>query len=257
MNATETIPEGADRRASHPWKPGLLTAADLARYKAVKVAPAGAPELPGHRPLRHGPAVVGRDDGARGAEHHAGLLAPRHRPARPRDVYYRLPRGLAPGLRRPQRATWPTRASSPTRSTACSSDGYAATRAFAMIGPTAPRGAVRHGNPPAPAPAPAGCAASVDRVGSTTHLSVADGHGNVVAYTFTIEQTGGNGVVVPGYGFLLNNELTDFDTASTTAPNSAERQQAPALVDLAGDRHDAPTSRVPSAPRAAPRSSRP
>ncbi len=45
---------------------------------------------------------------------------------------------------------------------------------------------------------------------STTHLTVADRWGNVVAYTLTIEQTGGSGIVVPGRGFLLNNELTDF-----------------------------------------------
>jgi gamma-glutamyltranspeptidase/glutathione hydrolase len=46
---------------------------------------------------------------------------------------------------------------------------------------------------------------------STTHVSVTDRWGNVVSYTLTIEQTGGSGMVVPGYGFLLNNELTDFD----------------------------------------------
>jgi gamma-glutamyltranspeptidase/glutathione hydrolase len=40
---------------------------------------------------------------------------------------------------------------------------------------------------------------------------VADRWGNVVSYTLTIEQTGGSGIVVPGYGFLLNNELTDFN----------------------------------------------
>ncbi|MEY7973034.1 gamma-glutamyltransferase [Saccharomonospora xinjiangensis] len=45
---------------------------------------------------------------------------------------------------------------------------------------------------------------------STTHLSVVDKWGNVVAYTLTIEQTGGSGITVPGRGFLLNNELTDF-----------------------------------------------
>ena len=45
---------------------------------------------------------------------------------------------------------------------------------------------------------------------STTHLSVVDRWGNAVAYTLTIEQTGGSGMVVPGRGFLLNNELTDF-----------------------------------------------
>ena len=48
--------------------------------------------------------------------------------------------------------------------------------------------------------------------GSTTHLTVADKYGNVVSYTFTIEQIAGSGIAVPGYGFLLNNELTDFDT---------------------------------------------
>ncbi|MEU4289313.1 gamma-glutamyltransferase [Kribbella sp. NPDC026596] len=45
---------------------------------------------------------------------------------------------------------------------------------------------------------------------STTHLVAADKWGNVVSYTLTIEQTGGSGITVPGRGFLLNNELTDF-----------------------------------------------
>ncbi|MFF4763558.1 gamma-glutamyltransferase [Streptomyces sp. NPDC001292] len=48
---------------------------------------------------------------------------------------------------------------------------------------------------------------------NTTHLTVADRWGNVVAYTLTIEQTGGSGITVPGRGFLLNNELTDFSFA--------------------------------------------
>ncbi len=47
---------------------------------------------------------------------------------------------------------------------------------------------------------------------STTHLSVVDRWGDVVSYTLTIEQTGGSGITVPGRGFLLNNELTDFST---------------------------------------------
>ncbi|QCB93060.1 gamma-glutamyltransferase [Cellulomonas shaoxiangyii] len=57
---------------------------------------------------------------------------------------------------------------------------------------------------------------------STTHLTTADRWGNVVAYTLTIESTGGNGVVVPDRGFLLNNELTDFsftDTQGGADPN--------------------------------------
>jgi gamma-glutamyltranspeptidase/glutathione hydrolase len=48
---------------------------------------------------------------------------------------------------------------------------------------------------------------------NTTHLTAADKWGNVVAYTLTIEQTGGSGITVPGRGFLLNNELTDFSFA--------------------------------------------
>lgn len=48
---------------------------------------------------------------------------------------------------------------------------------------------------------------------STTHLTVADRWGDVVSYTLTIEQTGGSGIAVPGRGFLLNNELTDFSFA--------------------------------------------
>ncbi len=55
----------------------------------------------------------------------------------------------------------------------------------------------------------------------TTNLSVADRWGNVAEYTLTIESTGGSGITVPGYGFLLNNELTDFNfvPASTTVPD--------------------------------------
>jgi gamma-glutamyltranspeptidase / glutathione hydrolase len=46
---------------------------------------------------------------------------------------------------------------------------------------------------------------------STNHFVVADRFGDVVSYTNTIEELGGSGIVVPGRGFLLNNELTDFD----------------------------------------------
>jgi gamma-glutamyltranspeptidase/glutathione hydrolase len=46
---------------------------------------------------------------------------------------------------------------------------------------------------------------------STSHLTATDRWGNVASYTLTIEQTGGSGITVPGYGFLLNNELTDFN----------------------------------------------
>ncbi|NGN63030.1 gamma-glutamyltransferase [Streptomyces sp. A7024] len=51
---------------------------------------------------------------------------------------------------------------------------------------------------------------------STTSLTASDKWGNVVAYTLTIESTGGSGVTVPGRGFLLNNELTDFNFIPVT-----------------------------------------
>jgi gamma-glutamyltranspeptidase / glutathione hydrolase len=47
--------------------------------------------------------------------------------------------------------------------------------------------------------------------GYTTHFSVVDQWGNVVSYTTTIEAGWGTGIMVPGYGFLLNNEVTDFN----------------------------------------------
>ncbi|GAA2710911.1 gamma-glutamyltransferase [Micromonospora olivasterospora] len=62
---------------------------------------------------------------------------------------------------------------------------------------------------------------------STTNLTVADRWGNVVEYTLTIEATGGNGMVVPGRGFLLNNELTDFNFAPTQGSAADPNLPAP------------------------------
>lgn len=71
-------------------------------------------------------------------------------------------------------------------------------------------------------------AASLDQGVSTTHLSVVDQWGNAVAYTLTIEQTGGSGMTVPGRGFLLNNELTDFSfVPNPTDPNIVEPGKRP------------------------------
>jgi gamma-glutamyltranspeptidase/glutathione hydrolase len=68
---------------------------------------------------------------------------------------------------------------------------------------------------------PAAVGGPVEQGQSTTNLTVADRWGNVVEYTLTIEQTGGNAMVVPGRGFLLNNEMTDFNFTGTqgTAPD--------------------------------------
>jgi gamma-glutamyltranspeptidase/glutathione hydrolase len=62
---------------------------------------------------------------------------------------------------------------------------------------------------------------------TTTHITTSDRAGNTVSYTYTIESTGGSGLVVPGFGFLLNNELTDFNFDSLTHPNRVEGGKRP------------------------------
>jgi gamma-glutamyltranspeptidase/glutathione hydrolase len=51
----------------------------------------------------------------------------------------------------------------------------------------------------------------------TNNIVTEDKWGNIVAYTNTINFFGGSGETVPGYGFLLNNEMTDFDFAPPSA----------------------------------------
>jgi len=46
----------------------------------------------------------------------------------------------------------------------------------------------------------------------TTHYSVVDAAGNVVSTTYTLEQGYGSKAMAPGTGFLLNNEMGDFNT---------------------------------------------
>ena len=122
------------------------------------------------------------------------------------------------------------------------SDGFAATRR-ALITETAATSPVAAGNP-WPFNGSLGtllAAAATDvEPTSTTHISTSDRFGNVVSYTFTIESTGGAGLVVPGWGFLLNNELTDFDFGSLTHPNRVEggkrprSSMSPTIVTQAG-----------------------
>lgn len=45
----------------------------------------------------------------------------------------------------------------------------------------------------------------------TTHFSVVDADRNAVALTYTLEAGYGSKIVVPGAGFLLNNEMGDFN----------------------------------------------
>ena len=95
------------------------------------------------------------------------------------------------------------------------SEEYAATRRALITGTAAP------------GPVPPGDPYPFEGGETTTHLTTSDKSGTVVSYTFTIESTGGAGLVVPGYGFLLNNELTDFNFDSTTHPNRVEGGKRP------------------------------
>ncbi len=50
-----------------------------------------------------------------------------------------------------------------------------------------------------------------DEPSQTTHFSVVDGNGMAVSNTYTLEQSFGSRIVVRGGGFLLNNEMGDFN----------------------------------------------
>ena len=84
----------------------------------------------------------------------------------------------------------------------------------------------------------------------TTHYSVVDASGMAVSVTYTLEQGYGSGIVVPGAGFLLNNEMGDFnagpgltneDGLIGTEPNLARPEQrmlssmSPAIVARDGE----------------------
>ena len=51
----------------------------------------------------------------------------------------------------------------------------------------------------------------------TTHYNVVDVEGNAVAVTYTLNGGFGNGITIPGLGFLINNEMDDF----TSKPGAA------------------------------------
>ena len=208
--------------ADHTWRPGLLSTRDLERYRtkvrdAVRLSYFGR-DIYGMGPPSSGATTIAEtlnimQDFSRRAVAFKGRTG---------TIYNYLEASRLAYADRNRYIGDPSFVRNPVEGLL--SNEYAATRA-ALIGPTAPTGTVAPGVPPG-APAVA-TNASIERVGSTTHLSVADKAGNIVSYTFTIESTGGNGIVVPGYGFLLNNELTDFDINSVTAPNRPDANKRP------------------------------
>jgi gamma-glutamyltranspeptidase/glutathione hydrolase len=105
------------------------------------------------------------------------------------------------------------------------SKDYAAARQALITPMAANPPVVQPGNPYPYTTAEA--SATVAQSETTTHLVTSDKLGNVVSYTFTIESTGGSALVVPGFGFLLNNELTDFNYDLLTHPNRVEGGKRP------------------------------
>ena len=205
--------------ANHTWRPGVMGMRDLHTY----VAPERAPTHVNYRgldvfsmgPPSSGGSTVGEalnilegyplSSMTRVDALHYYLEASRYSFA-DRNAYLADPDYFAVPL------------------TGLLSEDYAATRR-ALITTTAAPGAVPPGNP---YPYNTGVAAATAlQSETTTHLTTSDKWGNVVSYTFTIESTGGSGLVVPGFGFLLNNELTDFNYDLTTHPNRVEGGKRP------------------------------
>jgi gamma-glutamyltranspeptidase/glutathione hydrolase len=103
------------------------------------------------------------------------------------------------------------------------SDGYAAERS-ALIDPNGRQDIVEAGDPwPYSSDDSQGQPSSAEQADeegrNTTHFSIVDRDGNIVTWTSTIESGWGTGLMVPGYGFMLNNELTDFNRVPAFNPD--------------------------------------
>jgi gamma-glutamyltranspeptidase/glutathione hydrolase len=208
--------------ANHVWRPGLMTMQDLHRY----VAPERAPTHVTYRGLdvySMGPPSSGGSTVGEALNILEGY--PLSAMSRVDALHYFLEASRYSFADRNAYLADPDYY--PVPLTGLLSKGYAAERRALIdkLYPMAAPGAVAPGNP---YPYNAGVAAATAlQSETTTHLVTSDRLGNVVSYTFTIESTGGSGLVVPGFGFLLNNELTDFNYDSTTHPNRVEGGKRP------------------------------
>ncbi len=229
----------------HVWRPGVMTRGDLRRYTAPERKPVRVGyrdyDVYGMAPPSSGGSTIGEilkimrgfelRGGSREAAFHAFFEASRLSFA-DRNAYLADPEYFDVPLR------------------GLLSGSFAGERR-SLIGPSAANRVVEAGDPyddQGDVKPPAAASASIERNRSTTHLVVSDDDGNVVSYTFTIESTGGSGIVVPKYGFLLNNELTDFNFDSTTHPNRVEGGKRPrsSMAPTIVTRNDRPVLAVGS-----------
>src|SRR3954454_23249184 len=205
--------------ADHVWRPGVMTMRDLHEY----VAPERTPTHIGYRGLDvygMGPPSSGGSTVGEALNILEGY--PLSTMARADALHYFLEASRYAYADRNKYLADPDYCSIPLDTLL--SDSYAATRR-ALITTTAATSPVAAGDAGPACTAPATVTAT--RSGPTTHITTADRWGNAVAYTFTIESIGGSGMVVPGYGFLANNELTDFNYDSLTHPNRVEGGKRP------------------------------
>ncbi len=222
-DAVQDPPIAAD--ANHVWRPGLMTMRDLRAYTAPERPPTHVQyrglDVYSMGPPSSGGSTVGEalnilegyalGSMSREEALHHYLEASRYSFA-DRNAYLADPAFFDVPLR------------------GLLSEGFAAARRSLITG-TAATSPVPPGDPyPYDGGSARGAAqlsTTSTRASTTTHLTVSDADGDVVSYTFTIESTGGNGIVVPGWGFLLNNELTDFNFDSLTHPNRADGGKRP------------------------------
>ena len=222
--AAQHPPKAAD--ANHAWRPGLMTTDDLRRYRAIERRPTHngyrGLDVWGMGPPSSGGSTVG--EALNILEGYQGLAADRVR-----ALHLLLESSRFTFADRNAYLADPDFFDVPLAGLL--SDSFAAERrtlideshaATSPVGPGDPYdNQKRNGKPRR------GSATISHPRQSTTHVVVSDSKGNVVSYTFTIESTSGNAVVVPGYGFLLNNELTDFNFDSLTHPNRADGDKRP------------------------------
>jgi gamma-glutamyltranspeptidase/glutathione hydrolase len=223
--ASQHPPKAAD--ANHAWRPGLMTAKDVAGYRAIERKPTRIGyrglDVWGMGPPSSGGSTVGE---ALNILEGYPDLSPTDRV---RALHLMLEASRFTFADRNAYLADPDFFDVPLRGLL--SDSFAAERralideSKAATSPVAPgdpydnqKGGGKGGH--------ASATISHPRQ-STTHLVVSDAKGNVVSYTFTIESTGGNAIVVPGYGFLMNNELTDFNFDSLEHPNRADGDKRP------------------------------
>lgn len=210
-----------------PVMPGYLTTADLAKYQVIDRAPTKVRyeglDVYGMAPSSSGGTTVGEA---------LNILEPLHlgKQSTPQALHSYLEASALAFADRGAYVGDPAYIDVPTKELL--SDGFGAERSCLIDPAKASVKPLKPGVPDGQYGACGGTTATKegpDTEGlSTTHLVAADKWGNVVSYTLTIEQTGGSGIIVPGRGFLLNNELTDFSAVYDAAdPNRIEPGKRP------------------------------